>query len=166
MSEQNDLSRHFAAIVGRDLIGDVGNDIVVRDVVGVDHRSPDGSSTSRDIGTTGNSTKSCRSTGVLTIGGSLVTGEDGTTERLLSEFHCGNEAEHGISIVYPIVLVATPRSRVPVFVTTTSSLTTTARRGDVRMRFATWGPDGRPAPRVSVAWHCLTAYEEAFTIDG
>ncbi|MFV2044607.1 MAG: hypothetical protein ACC700_15405 [Anaerolineales bacterium] len=168
MGNDSDLKKHFEAITGHELIGDMVNEIVTREIIGVYYQTEAGHRTSRDIGTTGDSTKACGDVKVLTIGGVVVTGRDGTTERLLSEFHCAsNRAQTSviISILRPFVLVATPRSKKPVFVTTRTSLVQTNNLGDVRMQFSAWSAGGDPAARISVAWHCIAAYEQFFVID-
>jgi len=167
MGNNQDLTKHFEAIAGRELAGDMVNDFVLRDIVGVYYQTNPGRITSREIGTTGSSTKACGETRVLTIAGMVVTGEDGATTRLLSEFHCESnpsQREVVISILRPFVLVATPRSRAPVFVTTSTSLVQTNNLGDVKMRFSAWNAGGDPASGISVAWHCLAAYEQFFVL--
>lgn len=168
MGNGDDLTQYFEAIVGRELADDLVNDIVTRDLIGIDYRTDAGHRTSREIGTTGDSTKGCSDTGVLTVGGVVVTGEDGVVERLLSEFHCESDRSRRqavVNVLRPFVLVGTPRSSAPVFVTTRTSRVETNGLGDVRMRFATWNAGGDPVPGVSVAWHCLAAYDVRFVVD-
>ncbi|MFL7871944.1 MAG: hypothetical protein AB8I58_24155 [Anaerolineales bacterium] len=155
MGNDTDLKKHFEAILGQELVADVGNEIVLRDYVGVYFRTESGRRSSRDIGTTGSSTKRCGNVGVLTIAGLAVTGREGRVVRLLSDFHCEK-----FDIARPSILVATPRSGSPVFVTTTTALVQTGGYSDIRMEFATWTPSGNPAPNIAVAWHCITAYQE------
>lgn len=163
MSNETDLRKHFEAIVGYELEGDLENDVALRDTVSVYYRTKTGYRTSREIGTTGTSTKGCGETGVLTIGGLVRTGADGTATRLLSDFHCeSDEARRRelVDIVRPFVFVVTPRSHAPVFATCRSSLVQTNGFGDIRFEIATFNAGGDPAAGIAVAWHCLAAYEE------
>ncbi len=154
MSQQEDLKKHFEAILGRELdeIGEP-DDVALRERVASYTTDTDDSwTTSRDIGTTGNSTKACGRASLLDVSGIARTGSDGTTEFLLSEFFC-----RAPSFGYPINFVATPRSQTPVFLTAWRSLT--GDRTDVRVRVATWDPSGSPAPNTSFDWRCRVPFE-------
>lgn len=153
MGKNAELKKHFEAILGRDLEADTGGRVVVRERVGTyfDH---EGRATSRDIGTTGASTKGCGNTRLLDVSGVGRTGTDGKVEFLLSDFHCIND----IRIKYPINFLATPRSHAPAFLTTARTLTQDWT--DVKITVSSWDPTGKPAGNRSFDWRCRIPYEQ------
>jgi hypothetical protein len=145
MPHEHDLSEHFAAILGKDLIDPTGGVIVLRDTTGHYSFSPEGQITSREIGTTGNSTKACGAVGLLDVCGVAATGSDGTVEFLLSDFFCGE-----FGIFSRVNFLATPLSSAPVFVTVQRTVIVR----DVRIKVFSWNADGRPAPGIAFDWRC------------
>ncbi len=165
MSNETDLRKHFEAIVGYELNDDLVNDVALRDRVSVYYKTKDGHMTSREIGTTGASTKGCAETGILTIGGLVRTGADGVAAHLLSDFHCASDIgkqRQQVNIVRPFVFVVTPRTHAPIFATCRSSLVQTNGLGDIKFEITTWNANGDPAAGVPVGWHCMAAYETSF----
>ena len=108
------LKQHFESILGRTLDPDNLGGVVLRENVGIQTYENSGAVTSREIGTTGESTKRCRSWKILDVGGSSITSDNGIAEFLLSDFYCivGQKL-----FKYPINLVATPNSRRAVYLT-------------------------------------------------
>lgn len=96
--------------------------------------------------------KVCREASLLTIGGIALTGDDGATELLLSEFHC----EEMIELLDPVIVVATARTRSPVFVTAVAEVIDGG--SDVRIIANAWQAGGDPAARTQVAWLCRVQY--------
>jgi hypothetical protein len=156
--QERDLRRHFEAILGHELEDIFEGEIALRERIAVwSEKYDNGHITSREIGTTGQSTKACGNAGVFFIGGQTVTGSDGKVEFLLSDYHCFFARETGSSNIatFPIIFVATPQSREPVFVTTR---TTAVFKGgsftDVKIEIYTWDHSGAPAKTKSVDWFC------------
>jgi hypothetical protein len=153
MAKEADLRKHFEAILGQDTAADVLDEgVVVRTDVAAYSSIVDGSVTSREIGTTGDSTKTCRQAGLLDVSGLARTGADGTTKFVLSDFFCRAE---GVAISYPVNFVATPRSRTPVFLTARRSLTADL---DLEIEVLTWDVTGSPAPNISFDWRCRARF--------
>ena len=156
MAGQHDLKKHFEAILGREIKAPEEGDVVVRERI-ASWATDEGSTTSREIGTTGDSTKACVAADLLDVSGVAVTGEEGTTEFMLSEFFCDFSEDNVLSFQYPVNFVATPRSLTPVFVTARARPTTDRR--DVSIEVATWEPKGSPAPSTYFGWRCRVPYE-------
>jgi hypothetical protein len=142
-----DLKKHFEAILGAEIELDFPGEILLRESVATYTEVSDGRLTSREIGTTGNSTKACARARILDVSGRARTSDDGTAELMLSDFFCGSR-----DFTAPAVFVATPRAQSPVFVTAQASLT--GDRKDVRIKIATWKVSGSPAPNLSFNWMC------------
>lgn len=162
MTKQHDLKKHFEAILGRELVPLEEGVVVLRERI-ASYTTDDGSTTSREIGTTGDSTKACGTADLLDVSGVAHTGEDGTTEFMLSEFFCDFSGRDILSFRFPANFVATPRSLGPVFVTALA--TPTSDRTDVRVRVATWDASGSPAPNTSFCWRCRVPYEIVIVVD-
>jgi hypothetical protein len=149
MPHEHDLSEHFAAILGKNPIDPTGGVIVLRETTG--HYSfSEGSTTSREIGTTGVSTKACGAADLLDVCGVAATGSDGTVEFLLSDFFCAD-----IGIRPRVNFLATPLSSAPVFVT----VQRTPLDRDVRIKVFSWSADGKPAPGIAFDWRCRVPTE-------
>lgn len=152
MAEKRDIKKHFEAILGRQLDIDLDGEVVIRSPVGVNTFEPDGSITSRDIGTTGASTKACGSARVLDVSGTARIGSDGTAKFVLSDFHC----VEGSVYHHPVNFVATPQSHSPVYLTSVQTLT--SNRRDVTITVHAWDMNGTPAPNASFDWRCCVPF--------
>ena len=85
MAKKADLQERTEAILGKELIADLLDDVVaVRSDVGLYDVEVDGEvrgySTSRRIGTTGASTKACTSVKLLDVSGVARTGSNGSAK--------------------------------------------------------------------------------------
>ncbi len=148
MTEDDSVRRHFEAILGRDVaIDPTGQEVVLRDVI-ASYSWTEGQVTSRHIGTTGQSTKACRSVRLLDVSGMSYTGSHGTVQFELNDYFCGDSDSSGL---HPMNFVATPRSRQPVLLTAMRSLT--AGQG-VQIEVMTWDATGNPAPNIPFDWRC------------
>lgn len=147
MATERDLTKHFEAILGRPLDIDLDGSITLRARVGISTRELEGSIASREIGTTGASTKGCTSSWVLDVSGFARTSADGTVEFLLSDFHCRE-----LGFAYPVNLVATPRARSPVYLTYVGAVTSGWK--DVKITVYAWDATGTPAPHTPFDWRC------------
>lgn len=143
-----DLKKHFEAILGRELAGAVGGEVVLRETVGLYSVEDPGFGASRNIDVTGGSRKSCGITRLLTVAGLSSVGAEGKATLRLSDFHCQAEAQ----FLDPALVVATPRTPSPVFVTAISQIIDSG--GDVQIVLHTWDKDGDAAPNVLVTWFC------------
>lgn len=143
-----DLKKHFEAILGAELELEFPGEVAVRERIAA-YTEQEGEFTSREIGTTGKSTKVCAATGIQDVSGVAQSGKDGTAELMLSDFICVSSR---LRFDYPATVVATPRSESPALVTARAA--PTSNRKDVRIRFETWNPDGSPAPRLYINWMC------------
>lgn len=150
MPEASGVRKHFEAILGREVEAD--GEVTLRERVSV-YVEEKGRGASREIGTAGSSTKSCAARIALDVSGLARTGADGKAEFLLSDFHCHTDR---IVFEYPTNLVATPRSRTPVFLTSVCSLT--SDRKDVKIVIMAWDQAGAPAPRTGFDWRCRVPY--------
>src|SRR5688500_17359760 len=84
-----DLRRHFEAILGYEIEGLEVSVNALGDKIAVwSEESGQTHVTSREIGTTGDSTKACGDFRVLFVGGQTVTGGDGKAQFVLSDYHC------------------------------------------------------------------------------
>lgn len=146
MARQRDLKKHFEAILGRDLVGEFADGVVLRETVGL-YSIEQGNATSKEIGVTGSSTKRCGQSSLLTVGGLSFVGADGKAELRLSDFHCARQ-----TFLHPVIVVATPQTSSPVFVTAVPTIL--VNPGDVQIVLHTWSADGSPAPNVLVTWLC------------
>ena len=154
MGKNADLKKHFEGILGRDLEIDIDGEVVVRERVGTYTHHLEGRATSRDIGTTGASTKACGQTRILDVSGVARTGTDGKVEFLLSDFHCADVGR--VSIEHPVNFLATPRSLSPVFLTAIRTVTGNGR--DVKITVSSWDPTGTPAGNTPFDWRCRVPY--------
>ncbi len=154
MKKGPDLRKHFEAIIGREFVDLSDGEILLRDSTGL-WSVEQGHETSREIGTTGSSTKACGSRGLFSVGGLTATGPDGKAEFFLSEHHCAD-----IVPKHPLILVATAQSQDPVFVTT-RAFEATNDNGfkDVRIEIYTWGPGGDPAGSRLIKWFCRFPFD-------
>jgi hypothetical protein len=160
MAKKLDLKRHFEAILGREFVDLSDGEILLKDFTGLSSMEESDqvrsfySQTSRDIGTTGDSTKTCAPAKLISVGGLTATDTDGKAEFLLSEHHCFNQ----IAVKHPIIFVATAQSQDPVFVTTRTFEVATIENlkipTDVRIEIYTWEPGGAPAKNKLVKWFC------------
>jgi hypothetical protein len=91
--------------------------------------------------------KVCRQASLLTVSGIARTKSDGTTELLLSKFHC-----ESISVRDPVIFIATARTSSPVFVTAVPEVIDGGN--DVRIIVNAWQAGGDPAAKIPVAWLC------------
>ncbi|WP_157465201.1 hypothetical protein [Deinococcus apachensis] len=149
MSESDGLEKHFEAILGRDLSADKDDQqIVLREYIALNSTN-DGWVTSRETGTTGNSTKMCRqsSNPLLDVSGLSHTDANGTIQFLLEDFFCTSNPYYSL----PLNFVATPRSRLPVFLTMMRRVT---NNSTVQIEVMSWNFNGSPAPNVSFDWRC------------
>ena len=153
-SDERDLRSQFAEILGQE-IRDIEEGVVaLRERKSVWLEQYDNSYLmSREIGTTGTSTKACSDFPVICIGGLTAIGLHGKVEFLLSQYYC-NPASAGGDISYfptsPIIFVATAQSKDPVIVTTRVYQVP----NDVRIEIYTWDPGGAPATDKLVKWIC------------
>lgn len=143
---QRDLKKHFEAILGRELVGGFGDEVALRETLGL-YSIEEGNATSREIGVTGSSTKRCGKSSLLSIGGLSLVGVQGKAELRLGDFHCER-----LGFLHPVIVVATSRTTSPVFVTAVPTIIDNGR--DVQIVLHTWAPDGSPAPNVLVTWLC------------
>lgn len=154
MASKLDLRKYFEAILGREFVDLSDGEVLLRESTGLfsDDR---GQEISREINSTGDSTKACGERRLLSVGGNTVTGTDGKAEFFLSDFHCNSIVPKN-----PIILVATAQSQDPVFVTTRAFL---IKREDgvkdVRIEIYTWEPTGTPAQFKLVKWFCRLPYD-------
>ena len=156
MTKQRDLKGHFEAILGRELIGPEEGEFALRERI-ASYTTDIGSTTSREIGTTGDSTKGCDTADLLDVSAVSSTCVDGTIEFMLSEFFCDfSGGNHYLSFQYPVNFVATSRTMTPVFVTAQAAPTND--RKDVRISVATWDASGASAPNASFCWRCRVPY--------
>ena len=98
-------------------------------------------------GSPGGPRESCADSRALDIGGKSVTGVDGKVRWKLTSYIC--EDIH-LSVEEPAAFVATPRSTVPVMMTTN----TVATGPDLEIDVFSWTPAGDPAPFVRFSWRC------------
>jgi hypothetical protein len=155
MAEQKDLKKHFEAILGRPFDLEDGGPVKLREDVGFRTFQLDGYITSREIGTTGEATKRCRSSFILDVRGSSITGNNGTVEFPLSDFVCLGE---GLTFKHPINFVATPRSRSPIYLTCRHRIA--EDEFDVSIQVFAWNSSGAPASGVPFDWRCSLPYNE------
>jgi len=158
----SNLKKHFEAILGRDLVGPEAGLVVVREHVGAYTRDK-GQGMSREIGTTGASTRVCRNTDLLDVDGISFTGSDGSVTFLLSDYQCLGDDDSALLLHRPLIVLVTPHSSVPVFTTVETTL---IRNGhDARIIVSSWKPNGEPAPRVPFSWRCRAPYELQAIVD-
>jgi hypothetical protein len=148
MGHQGELVKHFEAIVGRELIDLDEGVVILRDYT-AHYDLSDGFRTSRQIGTTGNSSKACSNIRLLDVGGIARTRADGKLEFLLSDFFC---RDFGTTVI--VNFLATPLSEEPVFVTAKRQVTS----NDVKITVHSWDVNGRPAPNIVFDWRCRVPY--------
>jgi len=151
--KNTDIKKYFEQILGRDIESGIDGEVVLRERVGTYTFDCEGWSTSREIGTTGASTKGCGQTPLLDVSGVARTGTNGKVEFLLSDFYC---KVYGIT--HSVNFLATPRLLAPVFLTATRTIT--GDRRDVKITVTSWDPTGAPAGNIPFDWRCRVPYEE------
>jgi len=152
LTEQRYFIEHFEAILGQELDLEGQGDVLLRQNVGA-YTRPSGFVTSRDIGTTGESTQTCAITDLTDVTGFGRTGADGSAEFLLNDFVCesfGRSSRHVVE--HPVNFVATPLSTSPVFLTCRRISVDDGT--DVRITVMAWDPTGAPKPNTSFDWRC------------
>jgi hypothetical protein len=150
MSDKRDLKKHFQAIVGHELAGGFGDVLTLRQSVGL-YSTEQGHVTSTELVFNGPPSTSCDTAPLLTVGGLSFVGAGGTSDVLLSNFHCER-----LSFLQPVIVVATPRTASPVFVTAIPTIINSG--ADVKIALHTWAAGGAPAPNVLVAWYCRVRF--------
>lgn len=158
MAKPRDLRKQFESILGEEIDPDGGDTVLLRDEVGT-RRNSEGFVTSREIGTTGASTRWCARRELLEVTGRVRTGAAGSITFLLSDFYC---ARLGDPFVQPINVVATPRSRQPRFVTVFANLV--ANNEDVTITIFGWDAAGAPVD-TSVDWRVLVPFRPANDVE-
>jgi len=98
----------------------------------------------------GNGAKECFDTSILDINGRGRTNGDGVIELKLSNFLCRDDLPD--AFIPPAIVVATPLTKSPVFVTARASLTSDEK--DVDIIVQSWDASGSPAPNISFNWIC------------
>ena len=141
--KESDLKKHFESILGYKL--QFPDEVALRERIS-SYTEQEGKATSRDIGTTGKSTKGCSDRRILEVSGIARTGADGTVELMLSNFTCGSRGYE-----WPAVVVATARAASPIILTAQASLT--SNRTDVKIKVATWDASGSPIS-TTFNWMC------------
>ena len=149
------LKKYFEAILGRDLGPEVSGEVALREYV-ASYTRAEGATTSREIGTTGSARTGCTNADLLDVSGRSRTGDDGSTEFMLSDFFCDFSGQNRLEFQFPVNFVATPLPQTPVFLTGAATLT--SDRSDVKIRVTTWDPSGSPAPVTSFDWRCRVPY--------
>jgi hypothetical protein len=115
--------------------------------------------------------KGCGSRQVLDVSGLSVTGNDGTAEIQLSDFHCYFPppfADPGRWVYNrPVNVTATARGSQPTFITTDTRLGTATDPSafDIRITVFSWRPNGRPRPSAAFYWRCRALIENVGEFD-
>jgi hypothetical protein len=165
MSESAGPGRSFEELLNRPT-GEFADEVVLRERVSVwmSHLEgkPEAYSTFREIGTTGNSSKSCGVTSLLDISGTFYTGANGTAEFLLTDFWCNEwfdfAGRHAFE--YPVIFIATPQTNAPIFLTSLQVLVAhqnVAVPGpvnDIKLTVFSWDTNGNPTGNVVFDWRC------------
>ena len=155
MPGEKNLKAQFEAILGRPLDLDRDDPVVLRENVGVNTFMPSedifSKIVSREIGTTGDTTKRCQVHSVLNATGAGVTNSNGSLEFLLSDFLCT-----GYTFIAPANMVATPRGRVPAFLTITHNFIRDhlGRATDIKIKVFSWNATGAAA-NIPFDWQCI-----------
>jgi len=150
--KEHKLSKHFEAILGinfeNEVVYNFRHNIAIQTV-------SRGSVTTRNFGTMGNNTKGCSNNGqILNMSGFAKTDGNGSVEIMILDFLCG---DHTFRVFQtPAIVVATPRSMSPVFVTTRALQTPDQR--NLKISFKTWEINGAPAPNIFFNWFCQVPY--------
>jgi hypothetical protein len=119
--DEQELARHFEAILGREVPSEEVADLVFRVTVGL-YTTENGFSTSRSFAGGLPPIKSCAvEQNMHTFGGLVTTRTDGKATFKLSDFHCSGS----FVPIAPIILVATAHTRFPVFVTSFTTVVST-----------------------------------------
>ena len=159
MASKLDLRKYFEAILGREFVDLSDGEVLLRESTGL-FSDDGGQEISREINSTGASTKACGERSLLSVGGITVTGTDGKAEFFLSDFHCHSGRDNSIVPKNPIIFVATAQSQDPVFVTTRTFLINRDNGvKDVRIEIYTWEPNGDPAQSKLVKWFCRLPFD-------
>ena len=151
MADKQNLKKSFEAILGQELPIDFAGEILLRERTGAYTLVPKGMITSREIGTTGKSTRRCYQWDIFDLSGASRTGNDGKIEFLLSDFFCEE-----IEFDHPVNFLVTVRSNSPVFLTSLRSLTDDRR--DVKITVFSWNSSGESAANITFDWRCRVPY--------
>jgi hypothetical protein len=160
--QKPDLRANFEAILGETLDDDAGvAPVFVRAAVGtgedLQYLAPQNRMiTSRDIGTSGDSSKTCARHPINEVTGTARTGDDGTIQFLLSDFYC--RPRNVTPFIQPLNFVATPLSSSPRYLTCTAILCSDDI--DVQVTVRAWDQAGQPAPGTSFNWRCQVVYSD------
>lgn len=156
MPEEAHVRKAFEAVLGEELPAEIGDEVVLRIPVAVTARTltDRASVTSREIGTTGDSTKVCAPRAALDVGGTSRTAANGRVKFRLSDYHC----LEAIVVFNPVNFVATPQSKVPAFLTSVQTLTGSPF-DDVSITVFSWDANGNPMQTVSFDWRCFVPFD-------
>src|SRR5215207_4778583 len=147
--DDQELAKHFEAILGREVPPEEVAELVFRVTVGL-YTVENGRSTSRVFSGGLPPIKSCATEmNMHMFGGIVTTRSDGRAAFKLSDFHCAAS----FTPIAPIILVATAHTRAPVLVTTFTTVVSTPNP-DVNIELFSWNADGNRVGGIPIRWLC------------
>ena len=161
MPTEDEVRKALGVVLGRDLPAGIGDEVQAREHLAVWVRENQAVVTSRDVGMTGGSSKTCGGDFALDVGGTSRTETDGKVKLNLSDFVCQPGHFQIFQFGHPINLVATPQSDAPIFLTSRQTLI--VRNGaytDVAITVFSWDANGSPVKDVSFDWRCFVPATE------
>lgn len=163
MPKEAEIRKALGLVVGRDLASGVGDDVVARDHLAVWVREVHAVVTSRDIGSTGEASKTCGGDFALDVGGTSRTDSIGTVKFNLTDYVCQPPARRTFEFGRPINFVATPQADTAIFLTSIQTLLMLRVGGgfsEVAITVHSWDSSGSPAGDVSFDWRCFVPATE------
>lgn len=164
MAEDTGRKKLFEDLLGHDLEeGDLPTEVIVRETHGLNTEDYQAEVVSRDIGTTGESTKSCSTTNVMDVSGIFRVGQSGVAKFRLSDYFCRPlSLTEGRDFHRPIVFVATPYASRPTFVTAVPTIVADGGvdqyGNDVEIEVFTWDAAGNATGPVVLQFRCSVGF--------
>lgn len=150
MAEEPSRQKDFERLIGHEL-EDFPSEVLLRETLAYTH-GHEADAMSREIGTSGPSTRACTRVLVDDVAGLAATDPTGTVKFLLKDYVCVEGGATTIDFRYPIVFVATVIGNQPVILTSRQNL---AGEGDVEIEVFTWDANGARKGSVPFGWRCM-----------
>lgn len=154
----------FEDLLGHDLEeGDLPTEVVVRETIGL-NAEHEAEVVSREIGTTGASTKTFSTTSAMDVAGIFRVGQSGVAKFRLSDFYGRPLRNIGREFHRPIIFTATPFAEGSVHVTAVPTLVddngVPDYQNDVEVEVFAWDAAGNASGPVVIQFRCLVGFSE------
>jgi len=161
MPTEDEVRKALGVVLGRDPPAGIGDEVQAREHLAVWVRKHQAVVTSRDVGMTGGSSKTCGGDFALDVGGTSRTETDGKVQLNSQRLCLPARALSDFPVWPPHQPRRYPQSDAPIFLTSRQTLI--VRNGaytDIAITVFSWGANGNPAKDVSFDWRCFVPATE------